>query len=143
MVTEHNVEVAIRWSDMDANGHVNNVQYFRLLEEARARFFTTAADPSQFLERGIVVASQRLDYLRPLVYRAEPIRVGLSVTEIGRSSFTLDCRIFDQVEHTDDLIYASGAVVIVAFNEQGQRTRHLEPDERQWLANAREVVTPS
>ena len=31
--------VPLRWSDMDAYGHVNNVQYLRLLEEARITAF--------------------------------------------------------------------------------------------------------
>ena len=31
----YRVEVPLRWSDMDAYGHVNNVQYLRLLEDAR------------------------------------------------------------------------------------------------------------
>ena len=29
------VDVPLRWSDMDAYGHVNNVQFLRLLEDAR------------------------------------------------------------------------------------------------------------
>src|SRR5699024_8345566 len=32
-------EIVLRWGDMDAYGHVNNVQYHRLLEEARVRAF--------------------------------------------------------------------------------------------------------
>ena len=31
----YRVEVPLRWSDMDAYGHVNNVQFLRLLEDAR------------------------------------------------------------------------------------------------------------
>ena len=35
MARPYRVEVPLRWSDMDAYGHVNNVQYLRLLEDAR------------------------------------------------------------------------------------------------------------
>ena len=31
--------VPLRWSDMDAYGHVNNVQFLRLLEDARVIAF--------------------------------------------------------------------------------------------------------
>ena len=31
----YRVDVPLRWSDMDAYGHVNNVQFLRLLEDAR------------------------------------------------------------------------------------------------------------
>ncbi|HIZ99270.1 MAG TPA: thioesterase family protein, partial [Candidatus Janibacter merdipullorum] len=34
-------DVVLRWGDMDAYGHVNNVQYHRLLEEARVRAFAS------------------------------------------------------------------------------------------------------
>ena len=33
------VHVPLRWSDMDAYGHVNNVQFLRLLEDARVTGF--------------------------------------------------------------------------------------------------------
>ncbi|MGL5850524.1 MAG: acyl-CoA thioesterase, partial [Phycicoccus sp.] len=35
MGAPYRVEVPLRWSDMDAYGHVNNVQFLRLLEDAR------------------------------------------------------------------------------------------------------------
>ena len=31
----YSADVPLRWSDMDAYGHVNNVQFLRLLEDAR------------------------------------------------------------------------------------------------------------
>jgi len=136
MTTEHDVEVSLRWADMDANRHVNNVEFFRLFEEARARWFMTAGDRSQFLDQGIVVVSQHLDYLRALAYRQESVRVGLSVTAVARSSFTLGCRIYDPVECTGDLVYATGSVVIVAFDDETGRARRLDPEELQWLKAA-------
>jgi len=33
------VDVPVRWSDMDAYGHVNNVQYLRFFEDARIEAF--------------------------------------------------------------------------------------------------------
>ena len=45
----YRVEVPLRWSDMDAYGHVNNVQYLRLLEDARVvgfqEWFPDRPDP--------------------------------------------------------------------------------------------------
>ena len=35
----HRVLTPLRWSDMDAYGHVNNVQFLRLLEDARVIAF--------------------------------------------------------------------------------------------------------
>ncbi len=36
------VPISLRWSDLDAYGHVNNASMFRLLEEARIQAFWIA-----------------------------------------------------------------------------------------------------
>jgi len=38
-VKEFVLEVPLRWGDMDAMAHLNNVMYFRLMEEARIQWF--------------------------------------------------------------------------------------------------------
>ena len=35
----HVERIAIRWGDMDAMGHVNNIYYFRYMEQARIAWF--------------------------------------------------------------------------------------------------------
>ena len=127
------IEVQVRWGDMDAFRHVNNIEYFRYLEEARARLFPAEGDGSSFLRRGIVIASQSLDYRKPLTYRREPVLVGLTVTTIGRSSFTLGCRVFDAGSTHEDTVYATGTVIVVTVDEQDGRPRPLDVDERRWL----------
>ena len=37
MSIEHVVDIDLRWGDADSFAHVNNVVFFRYLEEARAR----------------------------------------------------------------------------------------------------------
>ena len=127
------IEVQVRWGDMDAFRHVNNIEYFRYLEEARARLFPAEGDGSSFLRRGIVIASQSLDYRKPLTYRREPVLVGLTVTAIGRSSFTLGCRVFDAGSTHEDTVYATGTVIVVTVDERDGRPRPLDVDERRWL----------
>lgn len=138
MPLENRFDVSLRWGDMDVYRHVNNVEFFRLFEEARARFFLAEPDASGILDGGIVVASQRLDYLQPLTYRTSPVRVGLTIDAIGNSSFTLGCRVFDARDDRDDpdrddLVYATGSVVMVAFDDQAGRPRALDTGERSWL----------
>lgn len=84
------VLVPLRWSDMDAYGHVNNVQFLRLLEDARVlglpRWFPQGG---YLLDQGIVVARHEIEYLAPMDYRSEPIAVDLWVTRIGGAAFDL------------------------------------------------------
>ncbi|MGZ9826299.1 acyl-CoA thioesterase [Tsukamurella ocularis] len=86
----HEVAVPMRWADMDALQHINNVAMLRLLEEARIRFITrTLEQPGDTRRVTMFVAHQEIDYLTPLLYSPEPVRILLSVTRIGRSGFDL------------------------------------------------------
>jgi len=60
MSNERVVDVALRWGDSDSFNHVNNVVFFRLLEEARARVIPTEGPGSTILSGGLVVAEQQL-----------------------------------------------------------------------------------
>ena len=86
----YRTEVPLRWSDMDAYGHVNNVQYLRLLEDARVIGFREwfGADKS-LLDAGVVVSRHEIEYLAPLTYRPEPIEVDMWVTRTSGAGFTL------------------------------------------------------
>ena len=75
----YRVEVPLRWSDMDAYGHVNNVQYLRLLEDARVVGFQEwFPDRPTLVDEGIVVSRHVIEYRAPLTYRPAPVEVDLS-----------------------------------------------------------------
>ena len=85
MSIEHVVDIDLRWGDADSFAHVNNVVFFRYLEEARARVIPESGPGSTILSGGLVVAEQQLKYLAPLHYRKEPVQVGMSVDHVGGS----------------------------------------------------------
>ena len=130
MLQEHIVEIDLRWGDADAFGHVNNVVFFRYLEEARARVIPESGPGSTILSGGLVVAEQQLKYLAPLHYRKAPVQVGMTVDHVGGSSFRLACRVFDAQSGT---VYAEGFVALVTYNFTIGAPRKLSSDERAWL----------
>jgi acyl-CoA thioester hydrolase len=79
--------VPLRWGDLDSLGHVNNVIFLRLLEEARVQLFAELL-PLPEHSVGVLAARHEIDYLRPLHYSAEPVEVRLWVERIGTSSAT-------------------------------------------------------
>lgn len=85
-------DVAVRWSDMDVYGHVNNARVVTLLEEARTEllFGEGARRGAQTLADGVVVVGLAVRYWAPLVYSAKPVRVRVWVSELRRASFTLE-----------------------------------------------------
>lgn len=128
----------LRWSDMDAYQHVNNVIYLRYLEEARVDWmFRRAAEAGVegFATFGTVVAKHEIEYRRPLVYRPEPVRVEVWVTAIATAKFTVAYEVRD-----DEAVYATASSVLVPFNIEGNHLRRLSQVEKDYLA---EYYTPA
>ena len=122
----------LRWSDMDAFQHVNNVVYLRYLEEARVDWmFNRAAEAGvpEFESFGTVVAKHEIEYKRPLVYRPEPVRVETWVTQLGVAKFTLAYEVRD-----DESVYATASSVLVPYNLAEGCPRRLSEMERKYLS---------
>ena len=106
-VSRLRVPVQLRWADMDAYGHVNNVQMLQLLEEARIEAFWSHPDPQDggrptaVLDAGpgaqttTLVARQEIEYLRPLAYRRTPVVVELWVGHLGGASVEVCYEVHD------------------------------------------------
>ena len=119
----------VRWSDVDSYGHVNNVKYFEYYQEARIAFLSGLADGQPGTTgRGVVVARIDVDYLRPILFRTEPFRIETWVSRVGTSSYDLQAEIRDG----DDVLSRAHAVV-VAFDQDQQRSRRLSDVERSRL----------
>ncbi|MEU6808174.1 thioesterase family protein [Streptomyces sp. NPDC046831] len=121
----HTYRCPLRWADMDAYGHVNNVVFLRYLEEARIDFLFR---PEKDFKQGSVVARHEIDYKRQLVHRHEPVDVELWVTEIRAASFTLTYEVKD-----GDQVYVRASTVIVPFDFGTQRPRRITDEERKFL----------
>ncbi|MGW3955135.1 acyl-CoA thioesterase [Streptomyces sp. NPDC004752] len=115
----------LRWADMDAYGHVNNVVFLRYLEEARIDFLFR---PDKDFQQGSVVARHEIDYKRQLVHRHEPVDIELWVTETRAASFTLAYEVKD-----GDQIYVRASTVIVPYDFDTQRPRRITAEEREFL----------
>ena len=130
-MARHVYHCRMRWNDMDAYGHVNNVVYLTYLEEARVDMFAPHAErlqdhsPDGGFARGVVIAKHEISYLRPLVFRAEPVRIETWVTRIGASSYTLGYEVRDP-----DVVYATASSVLVPYDVPAGRPRRLRDEER-------------
>jgi acyl-CoA thioester hydrolase len=76
----------VRWSDLDANGHVNNATYFTYFEQARVEWLHSLAAQTTAEGYGPVVKKTSCTYLRPIPHPAT-IEVKLYVGRPGRTSF--------------------------------------------------------
>ncbi|WP_328400495.1 acyl-CoA thioesterase [Streptomyces sp. NBC_00390] len=132
-MTRHIYSCPLRWSDMDAFGHVNNVVFLRYLEEARIDFMFRLApgDGSPSFSGGSVVARHEIDYVRPLVHRHEPVIIESWVTKISAASLTIAY----EVKEADDprQVYVRASTVVVPYNLEAGRPRRITAEEKSFL----------
>jgi acyl-CoA thioester hydrolase len=122
-------DVRVRYSDLDAQGHVNNARVLTLLEEARIDWLYADAPRhgADQLVRALVVASLEIQYKRTIMF-GPPARVSLGVSKVGNASFTVD-----YVVTSDGEVVATASTVLVPVELADGRPRRLGEPERAYL----------
>ncbi|MER6910776.1 thioesterase family protein [Streptomyces sp. NPDC000594] len=132
-MARHIYHCPLRWSDMDAFGHVNNVVFLRYLEEARIDFMfrLRPGDGSPSFSGGSVVARHEIDYVRPLVHRHEPVVIESWVTQIRSASLTIAYEVKDA--EGSDQVYVRASTVVVPYDLEAGRPRRITAEEKSYL----------
>jgi acyl-CoA thioester hydrolase len=116
----HETEVPIRFTDLDAAGHVNNATYATYAEEARIAYCRDVLDaPVESL--AFVVASLNVTFERP-IGDIGTVRVETSVPELGETSFPMHYEI-----NFDGEVVATAETTQVAIDPTDMSPRPL-PD---------------
>ena len=120
----------MRWSDMDAYQHINNVAFLGYFEMARVSLFFEhpTHDEKTGMRRGLVVHSHEITYKRPVEYDAEPLEVQIWVSGIRAAYFTCHYELFDH-----GTLAVTGSTVLVPFDFSLNRPRRLTPEEKGFL----------
>jgi acyl-CoA thioester hydrolase len=120
------VDVPLRWSDMDAYGHVNNVQFLRLLEDARVIGFEQwFGQDRSVLSEGILVARHEIEYVAPLLFRIAPIVVEMWATRLGGAGFDLAYEVRDSGD-PGSTVYARAETTLVLYNFETSAPRRMD-----------------
>jgi len=140
------VPVPVRWSDLDAYGHVNNATTLRLLEEARIQVFW--APTAQ--ERGVVegggelavidassgsdtltfIARQEIEYLAPIPYLRTPLDVQLWIGRLGGASIDICYEIHPPAGVDEGTVYARAGSTTVLVDAATRTPRRITDEER-------------
>ena len=123
-------DAAVRWSDMDAYGHVNNARFLTLFEEARVAMFFIGARAYGLgsFEEGIVIARHEVDYLKPVDY-GDSVRIEMWISQLRAASFTVSYEMFDE-----GVLASRAKSVCVPYNLTEGYPRRLSDAEREFLA---------
>lgn len=144
------ITVPMRWGDLDAYGHVNNVAMLSALEEARIRAFWDAPPEQVALGAEVaptalptfsgenaphtVVASHRVEYARELGFRRDGVLVRVWISRLGGASMSIDYVVLTHDDPDATAPYATARTVIVLVDAVTGRPTRLDGDVRDALA---------
>lgn len=128
MAREYSTGIEVRFSDLDAYGHVNSAVYLTYLETARVKLFSEFF--SELSEQGIftVVARAECDFKTPILLYDQVV-VTLWMARLGTSSFDVEYRLHDGKETT----FATARTTMVCFDNVNKRSVPL-PDKIKAMA---------
>jgi len=117
MPQTYSTGIELRFSDLDAYGHVNSAVYFTYLETARVKLFSDFF--REVSKHGIftLVARAECEFKLPITLYDEVI-VSLWLAKTGRSSFDLEYRLHDGQNKT----YATARTTMVCFDSIKNKT---------------------
>ncbi|MEW1699087.1 acyl-CoA thioesterase [Streptomyces sp. NPDC093249] len=121
----------LRWSDLDAYGHVNNAAFLTYVEEARTRMVRDMlpADETERRRHAFVVKQSLVDYKASLTYREDPISVDVWVTASRGARLELGYAVRDET-----VTYAEATTKLAAYDLEAQALRRMTEDELTFLA---------
>ena len=115
-------EQRVDWGDMDALGHVNNVVYYRYMENARIYFM----DQLQLRRSDVntVIASNQCKYINSIIY-PDQLKIGVRVEEMRNSALRMSYLLYSE---TQQCVVAIGEAVQVMLDKE-TGVKALIPDE--------------
>ena len=82
-------QVPVRWSDMDAFGHINHARMVTLMEESRIQWLLSAGDEYQPLIKSAMIVHVEIRYQRQLKHEDSPLAVGMWIRGNRSVDFTI------------------------------------------------------
>lgn len=121
----HVERMRLRWGELDALRHLNNVAYFRYFEEARIHWFATLGIDYGDDGEGPILANIETRFVKPALY-PEDVAIELRIGKVGNSSFVLEHTM--RSESDPSVVYSTGEAVLVWIDIASGRSKPL-PDQ--------------
>lgn len=131
-----NSRCPLRWSDLDAQGHVNNALLVDYLQEARVRFFRSGT-ASGLLDSGVVVVAHQVEYRRAIEYSDDGVDIDLEVAAVGGARF----EVAYDVRQAGELV-ARARTVLCPFDFDANRPTRIPAADRDFLLSHLADVEP-
>ncbi|WP_344755513.1 acyl-CoA thioesterase [Leifsonella bigeumensis] len=129
------IPIPLRWGDLDAYNHVNNVQMMRILEEARVRAFwapevgepapTAVLRATAGSDTVTMIAGHLVEYVAPVEYHRDALDVQLWISAVGGASADIAYEVF-----SGGTLVVRAESTMVFIDAATQRPRRIADDER-------------
>lgn len=117
--------VALRFSDVDAFGHVNNATYLTYFEAGRVTYLRTVLGVESVAAMTFIMARAEVDFRRPVLF-GDALQVLVRAKGIGSKSFTLAYRLLLEREGQTH-VAAESISVIVCYDYATARSVPVPP----------------
>ncbi len=124
--------IATRWGDQDIYGHINNVAYFRYMEEARVQWYASIGYPVNATDNGPVIAHTECQYLRAIEY-PNTVICHCYLGDISKTSFTILHQLTTASE--PGAIFTKAKVQNVWFDMHREKPTAIPDKLRQYLTS--------
>jgi acyl-CoA thioester hydrolase len=133
MQKKFEIDIEIRFADIDMLGHVNNAKYVVYIEHARMKFSDLILPEIDWSKEGFILARTEMDYVQP-VYLHDNATVKCWCSHIGSKSFSLEYEVV--VRRKDkELTCAKAKTVLVAFDYANQKSMSIPDHWKSKLLN--------
>ena len=134
------IDIDVRWGDMDALQHVNNIVYFEYFELARVAYLERIGMPSpgpEWRDFGWVVASTGCRYRAPVTH-PDTLSVGSRIGALSDDRMLMEYR---AISRKSGKVAVEGEALLVAYHFEDGRAMPIRDDIREAILSleAREL----
>ncbi len=123
------IQIPLRFSDIDAFGHVNNATYLTYFEIARSAYWEEIIE-WDWKSLGIIIRKSVVDYIKPIML-SDKIFAYVRTSKIGNSSFELEYVLVKKLDEMEE-ICTTGQTICVCFDYLNQKPAGI-PEHQRYL----------
>lgn len=129
----YTAQVEVRWSDMDAFGHINHARMVTLMEEARIQWLLSAGEEYAPLIKSAMIVHVEIRYQSQLRHEDSPLRIDMWIKGFRSVDFTIgyEIRGADAEPGSRPACVASTQMAVV--DVEAHKLRRLTATEKVYL----------
>ena len=137
----HHYPLQVRWSDMDALGHVNNARFLTYFEQARINYVRGLRLWDGIPDKlGLIIARVEIDFKLPL-FAGDDVHVFTRCARLGNRSLDTEQVVARRKDNQLEVV-ARGLITIVVYDYRANQSAPI-PAEWRNLVKAYEVTPPN